>query len=145
MGDTENLRNPSTKTQPYYLSHSYSLPTAISVLLAQPACYGTRSVRNQLFHPFNVVAFLDYTHLIRNLYRYFKPYTRRLIVPHPAPFHHIHHLPALHYPAPPCLHTPDIHGLEQPFRHTRTQPILLLSIQTKPRICSSSKPSRSTL
>ena len=99
MGDTENLRNPSTKTQPYYFSHSYPLPIAISVLLAQPACYGTRSVRNKLFHPFHVVAFLDYSHLIRNLYRYSKPYTPRLIVPHPDPFHHIHHLPALHYPA----------------------------------------------
>ena len=51
--------------------------------------------------------------------------------------HSIHHLPALHYPAPPCSHTPDIHGMEQPFWHTWPQPILL-STQTKPCMCSSS-------
>ena len=81
----------------------------------------------------------------RNLYRSFKPYPPHLIVPHPAPFHSIQYLPALHYPAPPCSHTPDIHSLEQPFRHTRPQPILIMSTQTKPHMLISSKPSRSTL
>ena len=100
--------------------------------------------RNKVFHPFHAVAFLDYPHLIRNLYHYSKPYPPHFIVPNPAPFHPIQHLPALHYPFPPCSHTLDIHGIEQPFRHIRPQPILLLSTQTKPRMRSSTLPSRST-
>ena len=80
------------------------------------------------------MAFLDYSHLIRNLYRYSKPYPPTLL----------YHIQTLSFPSTtslpytilpsPASHTPDIHGLEQPFRHTRTQPILFLSIQTKPRI-----------
>ena len=95
-------------------------------------------VRYNVFHPFHAVAFLVYPHLITNFYRYSKPYPPHLIVPHPAPFHPIQHLPALHYLAPLCSHTPDIHCIEQPFQHARPQTILFMSTQTKPRMRSSS-------
>ena len=101
VGDTWNLCNPSTKIQPHYLSHSYLAPFAISVLLAQPTCCEPRSVRYKSFRPFHAAAFFEFLHLIRNLYRYSKPYRPHHIVQHTAPFHPMH-IYAVHYPAPPA-------------------------------------------
>ena len=107
-----------------------------------------RWVENKVFRPFHDVAFLDHPHLIRNLYRYSKPTQSHLIVLNPAPFHPIHHLSVLHYPA---------HTACTLQRYTASKSlsdtldiilalyILLLSTQTKACMRSSSKPSRSTL
>ena len=86
----------------------FSIRNSVDQMLdCYTTCCGPRTVINTVFHPFHALAFLDYPHLIRNLYRYSKPYPPHLIVPHQAHFHPIHHYSALHYPAPPCSHTQD--------------------------------------